>query len=523
MFNYSASTNRLSLRPIIGRVLPYTLNNYGVAVVSVELATLLTWLLHSMLVSTLAPLFYAAVATSTWYGGLWSGLLGIALSTLSINHFLQKASGLDHWVSLVVFVLVALFISFLIAALRSAKQQAEMVLTKQKASEDALRETQALFESFMSHSPTTAFIKDHAGRYIYVNQYLERLFNRKRANWLGKTDFDLFPSQAAQQWRHNDLTVLSTGQAMQTLETVSHHDGEHYYMSFKFPVIAISGQRLVAGICIDITEQKRLETERNHLLVREQEARRQAEVANRTKDEFLAVVSHDLRTPLSAILGWAELLRMRQFDPGMISQAIKSIERNAKAQKQLIEDLLDTTRIVQGQMHLHSRPTSLLQVISAALDTVRLTASTKRIQIESRLEPIGLVIADSDRLQQVFWNLLSNAVQFTPEGGRVLVRLERVDNCAQITVTDTGKGISPDFLPYVFERFHQAETPTNRTQDGLGLGLAIARQLVELHQGTIQAKSPGLGQGAIFIVQLPLMTNCSQLTSSRSANPEYRI
>jgi len=509
MFNYSSGTNQLLLKLTKGRVLSYTLRSYGVAVLSVGCATLLTWLLHSMLSSTLAPLFYAAVATSTWYGGLWSGLLGITLSTLAINLFLQEAIGPDYWLPLVSFVLVALFISFLIAVLRSAKRQAEIALTVQKASEDALQETQALFESFMSHTPATAFIKDPTGRYIYVNQYLERLFNRKRADWIGKTDFELFPYPEAQQWRNNDLTVLTTGEVIQTLETASHPDGEHDYMSLKFLVKDISGQRLVAGICIDITEQKRLEAERNHLLVREQEARRQAEAANRSKDEFLAMVSHDLRTPLSAILGWAELLRMRQFEPGTTSQAIKSIERNARAQKQLIEDLLDTTRIVQGQMRLQTRPLNLLEVVEAALDTVRPTANSKRIEIASWLEPVGVVSGDPERLQQVFWNLLSNAVKFTPAGGRVTVRLQRVSDCAQILVTDTGIGISPDFLPCVFERFQQAESPTKRGKGGLGLGLAIARHIVELHQGTIQAQSLGLGQGATLIVRLPLITNCS--------------
>lgn len=510
MLNYSAITNWLLWRPTTRKALDSKLGGYGVAVVSVGLATLLTWLLHSTLEATLAPLFYAAVATSTWYGGLQSGLPGITLSTLAINYLLQNSVGLDRWVPLVAFVIVALFISYLIAALRSTKQQAEKALTKLKASEDALRETQTLFESFMSHAPAAAFIKDHAGRYVYVNQYMQRFFNRKRADWIGKTDFALFPSPEARQWRNNDLAVMATGQAIQTLETASDSDGKRYYMSFKFPVTDISGQRLLAGISIDITEQKRLEAERNHLWVREQKARRQAEVANRTKDELLAMVSHDLRTPLSAILGWAELLRMRQFDAEMTCQAVQSIERNAKAQKQLIEDLLDTTQIAQGQIRLHTRrPTNLLQGISAALDTVRPTASTKRIQIESRLEHIGIIIGDPDRLQQVFWNLLSNAVKFTPEGGRVSVRLERLNDCAQITVTDTGIGISPDFLPHVFERFHQAEGPSSRKQGGLGLGLAIARHLVELHQGTIQAKSPGLGQGATFIVQLPLMVDCT--------------
>jgi signal transduction histidine kinase len=304
--------------------------------------------------------------------------------------------------------------------------------------------------------------------------------------------------------RENDQAVLTTGKTMQTLETIPHDDGEHYYMSFKFPITDRFGRQLLAGMSIDITEQKRLEAQHNQLLVREQSARRQAEAANRAKDEFLAMVSHELRTPLGAILGWAELVRHGNLDEATTNKALAVIERNAQVQNQLIKDLLDTAQIVQGQLCLLTRPTSLVQVIEAALDTVRLTADTKMIHLEFRLDSsVGLVNGDPDRLQQVVWNLLSNAVKFTPSGGRVAVRLLRVDDCAQIKVTDTGIGISRDFLPYVFERFRQSEN--SRSSGGLGLGLAIVRKIVELHGGTIQAESRGLGQGATFMVQLPLV------------------
>ena len=259
----------------------------------------------------------------------------------------------------------------------------------------------------------------------------------------------------------------------------------------------------------DITEHKRAEEDRAQLLC-EQTARTEAEVANRTKDEFLAIVSHELRSPLNAILGWARLLRSRKFDEQKTNKALETIERNAQAQTQIIEDLLDISRIIQGKVRLLTRPTSLVQTIEAAIDTVSPTADDKMVRVSSKLDPqVGLGWGDPDRLRQIVWNLLSNAIKFTPVGGRVEVELKSVNSHAEIQVTDTGIGISPEFLPYVFERFRQAESTTTRAQGGLGLGLAIVRNLVELHGGTIQVSSLGLGQGATFIVQLPLIAKDS--------------
>jgi len=217
----------------------------------------------------------------------------------------------------------------------------------------------------------------------------------------------------------------------------------------------------------DITERKRAEEDRAQL-IREQAARAEAEASNRTKDEFLAIVSHELRSPLNAMLGWAKLLRSRKFDQEKTNKALSIIERNAIAQTQLIEDLLDISRIIQGKVRLYARPTNVVQVIEAAIDTVRPTALAKTIQVSSKLDPSGgLVSGDPDRLQQVVWNLLSNAIKFTPVGGQVSVQLERIDSHAQIKVIDTGIGISSDFLPYVFERFRQAESTSTRAHGGL--------------------------------------------------------
>ncbi|MBE9048249.1 PAS domain S-box protein [Pleurocapsales cyanobacterium LEGE 10410] len=228
--------------------------------------------------------------------------------------------------------------------------------------------------------------------------------------------------------------------------------------------------------------------------------------ANRIKDEFLAIVSHELRTPLNPILGWSQLLTGGMLDAEQTTKGLETIQRNAKLQAQLIEDLLDVSRILRGKLNLNLVPLNLASVITAALATVQLTAEAKSIQIETAFEPnIGQVSGDTGRLQQIVWNLVSNSIKFTPEGGQIIVKLERVEQFAQIIVQDTGKGIEPGFLPYVFDRFRQAESSSTRKFGGLGLGLSIVRHLTELHGGTVDAESPGGGRGATFRVKLPLI------------------
>ncbi|OKH24813.1 hybrid sensor histidine kinase/response regulator [Hydrococcus rivularis NIES-593] len=279
----------------------------------------------------------------------------------------------------------------------------------------------------------------------------------------------------------------------------------------------------------------------------ERRARQQAEAelrqqkeelerVNRIKDEFIAILSHELRSPLNAILGWAQLLQTQKLDPANVDRAIETIARNAKLQTQLIEDLLDISRIIRGKIVLESRPINLAAVIAAAIDTVRLSAQAKAIELRFEYQqdetptPL-LVLGDPSRLQQIVWNLLTNAIKFTPDGGRVEVKLETggrgrhlIQNSkpyAQITVTDTGKGISADFLPYIFDSFRQADGSTTRRFGGLGLGLAIVRHLVELHGGTISASSPGEEKGATFRIELPLLiAETSQNSTPDTPNPE---
>ena len=263
-------------------------------------------------------------------------------------------------------------------------------------------------------------------------------------------------------------------------------------------------QTHAAELRSEIAERKKAEEERAQLLVREQAARAEAEQANRTKDEFLATLSHELRTPLSAILGWSHLVRTNKLEEAQFSRGLETIERNARLQSQLIDDLLDVSRIITGKLQLEYRPVDLPNVIEAAIDSVRPAFEAREIKFETAVKSASPVLGDANRLQQIFWNLFSNAVKFTPRGGQVNVAVHRQDSQMQISVTDTGIGISSEFLPYIFDRFRQADGSTTRAHGGLGLGLAIVRHLVELHQGEVEVESRGKNRGATFTVRFPI-------------------
>ena len=259
-----------------------------------------------------------------------------------------------------------------------------------------------------------------------------------------------------------------------------------------------SGQHRGFSLVIrDVTERKRLEDD----------LRRRAEdldAANRAKEDFLATLSHELRTPLNAMLGWTRLLRMGRLDAPAMERALETIERNAHLQEQLIADILDVSRIVTGKLRLNLRPLDLGPVLDAAVDAVRATAQAKGVMLETQIEPAGTVLGDADRLQQVLWNLLSNAVKFTPRGGSVTVSSGRVGANAMLRVTDTGEGMPPELLPFVFDRFRQGDASATRPHGGLGLGLSLVRHIIELHGGQVQAWSEGAGRGSSFAVQLPV-------------------
>ncbi len=269
--------------------------------------------------------------------------------------------------------------------------------------------------------------------------------------------------------------------------------------------VAMQNAKLYQSAREEIEARKAAEAEREGLLQRERTARAAAEAANRAKDEFLATVSHELRTPLTAILGWSSMLRAGKGREAVTGRALEIIEQSARTQAQLIEDILDVSRIITGKLKLTVQRVDLCPLVEAAVASVRLAAEAKSIRLDVQCDPaVGVIAGDADRLQQVVWNLLSNAVKFTPAGGTVEVRLERQDREIQLTVADTGIGIAPDFLPYVFERFSQADSTSTRYYEGLGLGLAIVRHIVEMHGGTVKAASPGPDQGATFTVCLPV-------------------
>ncbi|MBW4617028.1 MAG: response regulator [Desmonostoc vinosum HA7617-LM4] len=305
---------------------------------------------------------------------------------------------------------------------------------------------------------------------------------------------------------------------------VQRADGTIIWVRLSKTFTKFADTTIVDGLMEDISDRKRAEEELKQseqqlkvALARDRSARIEAQAANKIKDEFLAIVSHELRTPLNSMLGWAQLLRKQQLDTANTVKALETIERNARLQNKLINDILDVSRIIQNRITLDMRPVHLVTVVNAVIEDIQPLAKAKFISIESILDPaVGQVMGDSERLQQIVWNLLSNAIKFTPQGGRVQVWLEQVNTQAQLTVSDTGQGISADFLPHVFDRFRQADSTITRKYGGLGLGLAIAHHLLAMHKGTIHAASDGVGQGATFTVQLPIdKPQSMQLTPSK--------
>ncbi|MDZ8187408.1 MAG: ATP-binding protein [Nostoc sp. ChiSLP02] len=294
-----------------------------------------------------------------------------------------------------------------------------------------------------------------------------------------------------------------------TVSSVSAFDGDGFYALFSIEDFT--------DLTFRVQEYKNLRDQALAIAEERQRAKEVAETANKIKDEFLAIVSHELRSPLSPILGWAKLLKNRSLNAAATARAVETIERNAQLQAQLIEDLLDISRILRGKLALNLETVNLVSTIEAALETVQLAAEAKSIQINLHFgKGIVQIKGDSSRIQQIVWNLLSNAIKFTPVGGQIEVYLEEINSQVQLQVSDNGKGISPEFLPHVFEYFRQADSGTNRSHGGLGLGLAIVRQLVELHGGTVLAQSKGEGHGATFTVSLPPLQQSLESQSENS-------
>jgi PAS domain S-box-containing protein len=360
----------------------------------------------------------------------------------------------------------------------------------------------------------------------------ERIFGYTAEEMIGTSIIRLIPPD-----RHEEeLEILSRirrGERFDHFETVRlAKDGRQLNVSITVsPIMDSSGHVVGASkVARDITEQKKAEEalkkameeahaanrERLHLLDSEREARSQAERANHIKDEFLATLSHELRTPLNAVLGWVHILRLGKLQGEELQQWLNTIERNARAQAQIIEDLLDMSRIIAGKVRLDVQRVDLSAVLNESIETLRAAAEGKGVRLQAIVDPFaGPISGDPNRLQQVFWNLLNNAIKFTSKGGKVQVLLERVGSHVEVSVIDTGEGIAPEFLRYVFDRFQQWDASTTRRHGGLGLGLAIVKQLVELHGGDVRVKSGGIGQGAAFTVHLPLVAVYSEPDTER--------
>ncbi|HTT05164.1 MAG TPA: ATP-binding protein [Steroidobacteraceae bacterium] len=388
-----------------------------------------------------------------------------------------------------------------------------------QASGDPLR-LRALLAAIVESSEDGIASKTLEGIITYWNQGAERLFGFTAEEMIGESVLKIIPEELHPE-EHRILDQLRAGQRIERYETIRvHKSGRRLRISLTISPVRNAAGEIVgaAKIAHDVTRLRQREedleqiaAERERLLVSEREARNSAERLSQLKDEFLATLSHELRTPLNAIQGWVNILRMPNVAPADFARGIETIERNARAQAQIVADLLDMSRIVSGRMLLEVRPMHLQDVIQSALEAVRPSADSKGIRIHTMLDSkIGTVRGDPTRLQQVLWNLLSNAIKFTPKEGRLKVSLERVNSHVEITIEDNGVGIDSSFLPYVFDRFRQADPGISRKYGGLGIGLSIVRSLVELHGGSVRVKSPGAGQGSTFIVSLPLYNVVSE-------------
>ncbi|BAY43197.1 PAS/PAC sensor hybrid histidine kinase [Scytonema sp. HK-05] len=447
---------------------------------------------------------------------------------------------------------VAAFVDLFQKTLEVKRQAAQLAAMNKE-----LRKREEMFRSLSACSPVGIFLTDTLGKCTYINPRYQAIYEMTLEESLGDGWTRAIHPEDRGRVIADWYAVSAEGQEYKGEFRILTPTGiERWVHMSSSPMLSDKGEVIgYVGTIEDITERKQAQEE--HIkFIREQTARQEAETANRLKDEFLATLSHELRTPLTSILGWARLLRQRKLDEKAVERALETMERNANLQAQLIDDILDVSRIIRGKLHLNLSPVNLTSLIPTVLDSVRLEAQTKNIELDFLIESSNtgnnqttghtqqdtlnisassstsgfVVFADPNRLQQIVWNLLNNALKFTPKGGKVEVRLsisspessfeqlstqqdylseqqplQAKSSSVLLQVSDTGSGISPDFLPHVFDRFRQADGSITRNQGGLGLGLAIVRYLVEMHGGSVYAQSPGIGQGATFTVKLPLV------------------
>ncbi|MBV9489765.1 MAG: PAS domain S-box protein [Verrucomicrobia bacterium] len=459
----------------------------------------------------------ACVGISAYAGGVPGGVLSL-LSAVVCLWFVTgpfgTASSRPGLAESASFGAVALALTALIGRLKGVKgrgqtptKQFQQHVPEQDRSDQGFDLLRAAVESANDAVIITTPNLDLPGPAIeYVNPVFTRMTGYTAAEVLGKTPRILQGPKTDRQVLDCLRRDLALKQSFHG-ETVNYRkDGSEYFVEWRISALRDLSGQVTHWVAIqqDVSERKQAERWRERLLESERAARAEAERVGRMKDEFLATLSHELRTPLNAILGWSHLLQSEHATVEDIALGLETIERNARAQSQLIEDLLDMSSIVSGKVRLNAQRYQLLEVVQAALDAVRPSIEAKGLTME--MDPKGFhrtLYGDPGRMQQVFWNLLSNAVKFTPSGGKVTVRERLAKDHVEVLITDTGQGIEPDFLPHVFDRFRQADASTTRHQAGLGLGLSIVRSLVEMHGGTVRAESAGRNLGATFIVALP--------------------
>ena len=468
-----------------------------------------------------------------YYVKLLEGLqvrANLVVPILHDNHFwgvliAHHCAAPRQWRSLEIDLLQQLSIQVSVA-IRQAElyQQVKNELAERKRAEEVLRQSEEFRKQVLESSRDCIKVLDIDAQILYINAgglcllEIDDLTPYLNTNWVNfwqdesrqkvEAAIAVAKSKQTSRFRGFCLTAKGTPKWWDVIVT---------------PILDKEGQvSQLLATSRDITDRVQIEHDRELILQHKQAALAESERINHIKDEFLTVLSHELRSPLNPILGWTQLLQTRRLDETKTIAALEIIERNVKTQCRLIDDLLDMARVLRGKLSLNAAPVNLLGLIKSAIDTVQTAAIAKSIQINPVLWDIGQVSGDNVRLQQIVWNLLTNAVKFTPSGGRIDIRLEQIDNQAQITIIDTGKGISLDFLPHIFESFRQEDASVTRKHGGLGLGMAIVYQLVKAHGGTVTADSPGEGKGATFTVRLPLL-NVNSKENQSSPSPEQNL
>ncbi|MEN9870567.1 MAG: hypothetical protein RLZZ171_1555 [Cyanobacteriota bacterium] len=393
-------------------------------------------------------------------------------------------------------------------------------ISERALAESALRQSEAFNRQILETIPDCIKVLDLEGKILYLNSFGQDLLDLRDPSYLNVRLVELWPKGDRQQLEQA-IDIALSGEISKFEGYCPLKNGTpKWWEVIITPRFDANGQvERLLSVSRDISDRQQAEQERDRLLTEAKSARALAEAANRSKDEFVAVVAHELRSPINSVAGWAQLLRMRKFDPANIDRALEAIERGTQTQVQLIEDLLDISRMASGKLRLTLAPVDLAMIVGGAISLMRPMAEGKQIHLDSRLTAIAQVSGDLNRLQQIVVNLLTNAIKFTPEQGRVTITLEQVAKQVQIQVRDTGRGISPEFLPNIFERFQQGQKNSG-SKDGLGLGLAIVKNLVEMHNGTITADSPGIGQGATFTIYLPLLESETIVNTEVAISPE---